>query len=70
MAMAQLEARYCPECGMPAWIEWQDGADSAGDLGLVKVRCFARHWFLMPSAHLDATSGTLTNRDLTLRRPA
>ncbi|HET8988670.1 MAG TPA: hypothetical protein VFN43_09190 [Humibacillus sp.] len=33
-------ARYCPECDMPTWVEWSDG-------GHVKLRCFARHWFLM-----------------------
>jgi hypothetical protein len=33
-------ARYCPECGMPAWVEWRDA-------GHVKLRCFSRHWFLM-----------------------
>ena len=33
-------ALYCPECGMPTWVEWSDG-------GHVKIRCFARHWFLM-----------------------
>ncbi len=25
---------------MPTWVEWSDG-------GHVKIRCFARHWFLM-----------------------
>ncbi|HET7798823.1 MAG TPA: hypothetical protein VFL38_00290 [Humibacillus xanthopallidus] len=33
-------ALYCPECGMPTWVEWRD-------MGHVKVRCFSRHWFLM-----------------------
>jgi hypothetical protein len=33
-------ALYCPECGMPTWVEWSDG-------GHVKIRCFSRHWFLM-----------------------
>ena len=33
-------ALYCPECGMPTWVEWRDQ-------GHVKVRCFSRHWFLM-----------------------
>ena len=33
-------ALYCPECGMPTWVEWSDG-------GHVKLRCFSRHWFLM-----------------------
>ena len=33
-------ALYCPECGMPTWVEWSDGDH-------VKIRCFSRHWFLM-----------------------
>jgi hypothetical protein len=37
---------YCPECGMPAWAEWRDAADPEG-AAYVKVRCFARHWFLL-----------------------
>ena len=39
---------YCPECGMPAWVEWAEaGASTAGPVEHVKVRCFSRHWFLM-----------------------
>jgi hypothetical protein len=39
---------YCPECGMPAWIEWADTTQStSGAAEHVKVRCFSRHWFLM-----------------------
>ena len=50
-----LSALYCPECGMPAWVEWRDVAEStAGAVAHVKVRCFARHWFLMPEARLTA----------------
>ncbi len=48
-----LSAIYCPECGMPAWVEWRDVAGStAGVAAHVKVRCFARHWFLMPEDRL------------------
>ena len=50
-----LWALYCPECGMPAWVEWRDVAGStAGAVAHVKVRCFARHWFLMPEEGLTA----------------
>ena len=31
---------------MPAWVEWRDGG--TGGVAHVKVRLFARHWFLMP----------------------
>jgi hypothetical protein len=47
------EVRYCPECGMPAWVEWRDAADTAGS-AYVKVRCFARHWFLLLEEPLTA----------------
>jgi hypothetical protein len=50
-----LSAFYCPECGMPAWVEWRDVAGStAGAVAHVKVRCFARHWFLMLEDGLTA----------------
>ncbi|TQM65135.1 hypothetical protein [Humibacillus xanthopallidus] len=38
-------ALYCPECGMPTWVEWRDGDH-------VKLRCFSRHWFLMLAERL------------------
>ena len=45
---------YCPGCGMPAWIEWSTSLGSTGgDVRHVKVRCFQRHWFLMPASYLD-----------------
>ncbi|MGW5242134.1 hypothetical protein ACWEOW_24655 [Monashia sp. NPDC004114] len=45
---------YCPECGMPAWVEWADVAQStSGPVEHVKVRCFSRHWFLMLRENLD-----------------
>ena len=48
---------YCPDCGMPAWIEWADTlASTAGAVQHVKVRCFARHWFLMTREALDRRS--------------
>ena len=47
-------AVYCPECGMPAWIEWRTVLGStSGDVEHVKVRCFQRHWFFMPASYLD-----------------
>jgi hypothetical protein len=45
---------YCPECGMPAWVEWSDAAPStSGPVEHVKIRCFSRHWFLLPRERLD-----------------
>jgi hypothetical protein len=45
--------RYCPQCGMPAWVEWRDAAGPDGS-AYVKVRCFARHWFLLLEKQLTA----------------
>jgi hypothetical protein len=46
-------AVYCPECGMPAWIEWSTVLGSTGgDIEHVKVPCFQRHWFFMPASYL------------------
>jgi hypothetical protein len=43
---------YCPECGMPAWVEWRDAGPNGW--AYVKVRCFARHWFLLLEEQLTA----------------
>jgi hypothetical protein len=40
-----LELVHCPECGQVASIEWRR---KVGGVALLKVRCIARHWFLMP----------------------
>ena len=54
-AEQEVEPVYCPECGMPAWIEWVDAvASTAGAVEHAKVRCFARHWFLLPLDYLRA----------------
>ena len=54
-AVSGLPLVYCPECGMPAWVEWRDVVGStAGAVAHVKVRCFARHWFLMLEDGLTA----------------
>lgn len=47
-AQEQEQPYYCPECGMPAFVE-----DAGPAAGLVKVRCFGRHWFLMLRDRLD-----------------
>lgn len=44
---------FCPDFGLPAWVEWRDDVGSTGGpLVHVKVRCFGRHWFLMPEQWL------------------
>ncbi len=53
----QKQAVYCPECGLPAWVEWAaTDASTDGPVEHVKVRCFARHWFLMPAERLSWTT--------------
>lgn len=55
-AAVGLPVVYCPECGMPAWVEWRDVTGStAGAVVHVKVRCFARHWFLMTEDGLTSS---------------
>ena len=41
-----LELVRCPECGQVASIEWRR---TVGGVALWKIRCIARHWFLMPA---------------------
>ncbi|MDQ3899567.1 MAG: hypothetical protein M3319_03655 [Actinomycetota bacterium] len=40
-----LELVSCPECHAPCEVEWRSGE-------LAKIRCLARHWFLMPEEGL------------------
>ena len=51
--LSPLPLVYCPECGMPAWVEWRDDGGTCG-VAHVKVHCFARHWFLMSEEGLTA----------------
>ena len=52
-----LSAVYRPECGGAAWVEWRDVAGgTARGVVYVKVRCFARHWFLLPEDRLTGRS--------------
>ena len=54
-AATGLPLRFCPECGMPAWVEWRDAMGSSTDaVAYVKVRCFARHWFLATEEELTS----------------
>jgi hypothetical protein len=43
----------CPECGLPAMVEWRTEVGSTtGAVEHVKIRCVDRHWFLMPAERL------------------
>jgi hypothetical protein len=39
-----LELVSCPQCGQVASIEW---SRTVREMIYIKVRCVARHWFLM-----------------------
>ncbi len=57
LGQSGLNTVACPQCGQPAEIEWADLLPSTdGLVQHVKIRCLFRHWFLMPSARLDAGS--------------
>lgn len=46
----------CPECGAPAYVEWSFALDSTdGPVEHLKVRCVNRHWYLLPSDHVDTS---------------
>ena len=40
----------CPDCSTTAAMKWADQVESTdGPVGLVRVTCVNRHWFLMPA---------------------
>jgi hypothetical protein len=44
-----MEILDCPTCAAPAEVEWSSSLDSsAGPVEHVKIRCVAKHWFLLP----------------------
>ena len=52
----ELDLVVCPECALPAEVLDRFGLSSTGGtLEHVKIRCLARHWFLMPVTMLPAT---------------
>jgi hypothetical protein len=52
-AVATPDMVQCPECGVPAEIEWSDMLFSTdGPVEHAKIRCANRHWFLMPTERL------------------
>ena len=52
----ELDLVVCPECALPAEVLDRFGLSSTGrTLEHVKIRCLARHWFLMPVTMLPVT---------------
>ena len=53
-----LETTTCPECGVPAEIEWRaELAGTQSPVEHVKLRCVGRHCFLLPAASLGVSLG-------------
>lgn len=51
-----MELVWCPECGQVAQVEARDVWESTdGPVEHVRVRCLARHLFLMPAEWLEGT---------------
>ena len=44
----------CPDCGLPAMVEWRShAASTSGAVEHLKIRCVAGHWYLLPSEMLS-----------------
>ena len=44
----------CPDCGLPAMIEWRSHAPStSGAVEHLKIRCVGGHWYLLPADMLS-----------------
>ncbi len=51
-----MDTTTCPACGLPAEVEWRAVMESTdGPVEHAKIRCVARHWFLLPLATLQAS---------------
>jgi hypothetical protein len=66
-----LRTTACPQCGAPAEVVAEGGVESTeGPVGMVRVRCVERHWFLMAEDQ-GSSSEALTSPSprATSRRP-
>ncbi|CAN5626858.1 hypothetical protein BH11ACT8_BH11ACT8_07680 [soil metagenome] len=60
-----MDTTSCPECAAPAEIEWRavlEGTDGAVEHA--RVRCVAKHWFLLPLAALGGVVGPEHERSM------
>ncbi len=49
-----MHATACPECGQPAEVVDRFLLESTdGPVEHVKVRCIAKHWFMLPTSDLE-----------------
>jgi hypothetical protein len=50
-ATSQIEFVACPQCDMPATVEWRQHVGSTdGPMEHLKIRCASGHWFLLPAS--------------------
>jgi len=50
-ATTETEFVACPQCDVPATIEWrQDVGSTGGPMEHLKIRCASGHWFLLPAS--------------------
>jgi hypothetical protein len=56
-----MELTHCPECSLPAEIEWRAVVESTGGpVEHARIRCVHRHWFLLPVASLESAPPSRT----------
>lgn len=50
-AVTETEFVACPQCDLPATVEWrQEAGSTGGPLEHLKIRCAGGHWFLLPAS--------------------
>ena len=50
-ASTQTEFVACPQCDLPATVEWrQEVGSTGGPMEHLKIRCVSGHWFLLPAS--------------------
>ncbi|QYJ03417.1 hypothetical protein KUV85_13925 [Nocardioides panacisoli] len=59
-----METTDCPECALPADVEWRAVAPStAGPVEHAKITCVQRHWFLLPLSSLAQAAARAEHRE-------
>lgn len=58
-----METTFCPECGQIAEVQWRAVLESTtGPVEHAKVSCVNRHWFVLPTAMLEAAPPAAVRR--------
>jgi hypothetical protein len=65
-----LRLTGCPECGAPAELVAEGrAASTSGPVEIVRIRCAARHWFLLAEDQVPAQDQGSSSDALTSPRP-